>query len=207
MGLMAGCSPSLRMVHQSNAYFERCHAADFDASVSTEDKMGCWQAWVEHYRAGQPPERVVYARERVAALTQGDILVPLPGMQEAAVGPSYAATTYAAGGDEPAAASADSDPPAGADGNGGVASPLGANGQPNGIDPPSAALGGAPIAPHVAAATSRMAPPEPPRVGDPVCANVCEPRWEACVAQCANRPPSCLEACSTEHRTCMGGCF
>ncbi len=80
------------MVHQSNAYFERCHAADFDPTVRPELRRECWARWLQHYTQGQPPDRVDYARGRVAALEDGEDIAPLPGMQRTALGSSYTAS-------------------------------------------------------------------------------------------------------------------
>ena len=65
--LAAGCAPSLRMVHRSRAYFERCYAADFDPRIRRTERHACWVAWLDHYTGGQPRERIAYARERVAS--------------------------------------------------------------------------------------------------------------------------------------------
>ncbi len=64
---LAGCAPSLRMVHRSRAYFERCYAADFDPRVVPAERRACWDAWLAHYTQGQPRERVQYARARLRA--------------------------------------------------------------------------------------------------------------------------------------------
>jgi len=65
MAGLAGCAPSLRMMHRSRAYFERCYAADFDARVVPTERRACWDAWLAHYTQGQPRERVQYARARL----------------------------------------------------------------------------------------------------------------------------------------------
>lgn len=62
------CGPSLRRVHRSEVYFERCYAADFDARVPIEERRACWQAWMAHWQVGQPPDRIDYVRERLLRL-------------------------------------------------------------------------------------------------------------------------------------------
>jgi hypothetical protein len=63
-----GCGPSLRLVEQSNLYFERCHAADLDAARTDAERRACWQAWRDHYDVGQSPDRDDYVRERLVML-------------------------------------------------------------------------------------------------------------------------------------------
>jgi hypothetical protein len=63
-----GCGPSLRRMHRSEVYFERCYAADFDPAVAIAQRRACWLAWMEHWQADQPPDRVDYVRERVLRL-------------------------------------------------------------------------------------------------------------------------------------------
>lgn len=97
-----GCAPSLRATQRSQVYFERCYAADFDPRIPGTEKHACWDAWLEHYAAHQPRERVEYARERSRGLARGRAVAPLPGIPEAAMGPTGAASVAAAsaGGDE-----------------------------------------------------------------------------------------------------------
>jgi hypothetical protein len=63
-----GCGPSLRLVEQSNLYFERCHAADLDPRRTDAERRACWQAWRDHYDVGQSPDRDDYVRERLVML-------------------------------------------------------------------------------------------------------------------------------------------
>ncbi len=84
---LTGCAPSLRMVHRSHAYFERCYAADFDTRVVPTERRACWDAWLAHYTQGQPRERVQYARARLRA--EGAPAEPLLAAAEA-TGPATA---------------------------------------------------------------------------------------------------------------------
>lgn len=63
-----GCGPSLRRMHRSEVYFERCYAADFDPNVPIAERRACWQDWMVHWQADQPPDRVDYVRERMLRL-------------------------------------------------------------------------------------------------------------------------------------------
>ncbi len=82
--LAAGCAPSLRAVHRSNAYFELCHGADYDALRTPDERGACWRAWLDHYQVGQSPDRIRYAERRLHAASQGLPAEPLPGLQSAA---------------------------------------------------------------------------------------------------------------------------
>lgn len=48
--------------------------------------------------------------------------------------------------------------------------------------------------------------PAPPN-DDHQCADVCRPRWYACIEQCDDPHGPCRDACETEQRTCLAGCF
>lgn len=80
----AGCGPSLRMLHESTVYFERCHAAEMRDEVSLETKAACWERWLRWYSASQANTRILYARERLVYLAQGELVDPLPEGESAA---------------------------------------------------------------------------------------------------------------------------
>jgi len=65
-------------VHQGNAYFEHCYAADRDERVSTAQREACWSAWIAHYTRFQAPHRVDYALRRLESLQMGDMMDPEP---------------------------------------------------------------------------------------------------------------------------------
>jgi hypothetical protein len=78
LGLALACGPSLRMIHESDSYFERCFSADVDPEIDVETRHACWAQWLEHYTPGQPPDRVSYARSRLRALEAGEVAPSLP---------------------------------------------------------------------------------------------------------------------------------
>lgn len=78
-----GCAPSLRMLHQSNVYFERCNTMDMDTRASRDQRMACWTAWREYYADAQPPERLEHADGRIHVLT-GKPTAKAPILAEAA---------------------------------------------------------------------------------------------------------------------------
>jgi hypothetical protein len=207
------------MVYQSNAYFERCHTADFDPEVSVEKRRKCWAKWLEHYTVGQPPERVQYARQRLHALERGETMDPLPGLGP--VGTSYRASFLTS---RPAQRSA---------GGEGASSDRGARGTTQKADGGTSAAstdGGTSVAvadggvAEAGASISATAdagadaakdarevdipsPPDDDQHPGP-CATVCDPRWRACARRCTGpEADSCLEACKSEYRLCMGGCY
>lgn len=75
---VVSCSPSHRMVHQGNVYFEHCYGADFDPTIPTQDKEVCWSAWLAHYTRHQPGHRIDYAMRRMEALQMGEPSPTLP---------------------------------------------------------------------------------------------------------------------------------
>lgn len=208
------------MLHQSEAYYERCHAADLDPARSTEDRLRCWTAWVEHYRVGMPPERVSHARRRLAALNDGIALDPLPD-----VTPSYTATFMALeaesdarvedGAQDAGVAPSNSDASAASAATNATSTnpSVAANPDPSvtgttAEEPPTASP--RPTAPG--RDPSRIPPrPRPlaPRAASPThpCTPVCQPRWDACVDRATARGIDGLEACRIEHRVCMNGCM
>lgn len=211
------------MVHQSNAYFERCHAADFDTAVRPEVRRQCWARWLQHYTSGQPPDRVDYARHRLAALEDGESIEPLPGMRRVTVGSSYTASFFALEGNggeqEPAVEDPQAADAAAVDGEQAVEVGPASEGGP--APEGSSVLEGTEDTVELPAATRRaldprpVAPPTPRRVHElpappstaGACASVCTPRWNECMTRCTDQPRSCREACVTEHRTCMRGCY
>lgn len=212
-----GCAPSLRMVHQSNAYFEQCHAADFDSTVTADMRQRCWSRWLQHYTHGQPPDRVEYARSRVASLEDGEDMEPLPGMQHAAVGGSATASFFPT--TTPArrveARTAVEQAPAEGDGDAIAEDGQEPGAQQDTVAAPDATVVRTPVweeprPRHETTARRVIQPdrelPEPPDTLG-ACAQVCTPRWNDCMSGCEDRPASCREACETEHRTCMRGCF
>jgi len=196
-----GCGASPRMLHQSEAYYERCHAADLDPARSTEDRLRCWTAWVEHYRVGMPPERVSHARRRLAALNDGIALEPLPD-----VTPSYTATFMALEAAEGPdarvedASEAPSVEPAEADA-GVASSTTSATPDESAPSPTEPARDPSRIPPRPRPLAPRAASPTHP------CTPVCQPRWEACVDRATARGLDGLEACRIEQRVCMNGCM
>lgn len=99
-GTLLGCGHSLRRVAQSQIYFERCYAADFDPRVPLAEKHACWTAWREHYTPGQTPDRVGYCEQRIDAIEHGESVPRLPGLPEAAMGPRRATPILAVSSEE-----------------------------------------------------------------------------------------------------------
>ncbi|MEM9069819.1 MAG: hypothetical protein AAGE52_15000 [Myxococcota bacterium] len=76
-GVLA-CGASPRMVHQSSKYFERCHAAELNPERTNEERRGCWSAWLEHYGERSTSRKRAYATNRIAELSGGSEIEPLP---------------------------------------------------------------------------------------------------------------------------------
>lgn len=209
------------MLHQSEAYYEHCNAADLDPARSTDDRLRCWSAWVEHYHQGMPPERVSHARRRLVALESGITIAPLPDVTpsytstfmalEAA--PPSASTSPESTADASVATTAERTPPATTDANETRTDTPPSDGRPS--DAGSTAVPTAERtspSSHPARDPSDVPPrPRPlaPRASSPThpCTPVCQPRWDACVDRASTRGLDGLEACRIEHRVCMNGCM
>lgn len=190
--LASSCAPSFRMVHRSRAYFERCYAADFDARIRRTERHACWVAWLDHYTAAQPRERILYAQERVAAQAGDTEALRLPGVE------TSAATA------EAATQSADEDADAGA-----ADAPTADAGSPSDAGSPADASAAArPASTESVPSAREPAAPIAPHRGTPACAPVCDPRFVACAARCdPTSPDACRDACAAEQRACGSACL
>jgi len=178
--IVLGCGPSLRRVQQSRVYFERCYAADFDPRIPVAEKHACWNAWMEHYTLGQPRDRRDYAEERIYAIEHGESVPRLPGLPEAALGPTRAVTVTAASGPT-------TDPVERA------AAPRTADEE----ELPERPRRGHDYTPPV------------PQTNNPTCAtSACESGWQSCLDSCPEHgDDACQTACEVELQACARGCF
>lgn len=166
------------MVHESTVYFERCHAAELDDAVALELRSECWERWLRWYSHSQAQTRILYARERLVFLAQGEIADPLPtaessGDETAAPAPTGSTTEALP---RPAEGTAEAS-------------------QANGADR-------AATAPEAVARRRN-----PRRAGSEVCEPVCRPRWDRCVDRCVDAERTCIAACQSEYGNCMSGCI
>jgi hypothetical protein len=234
---VAGCGPSLRRVHRSEVYFERCYAADLDARVPIAERHGCWQGWLEHWQRDQSPERIDYVRERllrldperaavVAMALGGGELDPVPMTDAtpaiaaearavsaaASTSPAEAAAQRSADGAEGAAAAA-LDPGAEPLGPGEAAPTRTA--EPVRVEPPDSSMAEAVDSPEAPPRTVRPShvrraerTPVIPTSDAPHCAETCRPAWEACTERCATGDrAACLRACRLGLRACGRACY
>ena len=177
-GVVLGCGPSLRRVQQSNVYFERCYAADFDPRVPLAEKHACWSAWREHYAAGQPQERLEYAQARIYAIEHSESVPRLPGLPEAAMGPRRMTAVTAASTTE----------------------------APPEPDPPAVAEQESLRERRARRRRHRRHPL--PRTTNRICATAaCEPAYRECLDTCARGNEACETACEVELQACARGCF
>jgi hypothetical protein len=72
------CGPSLKQAQRSTEYYEQCYGADFDPSVTPDQRRGCWSRWLEEQADNQPPERIRYAEMRLQQLAVDGSTRPLP---------------------------------------------------------------------------------------------------------------------------------
>ena len=176
-GLVLGCGPRLRRVQQSNVYFERCYAADFDPRVPLAEKHACWSAWREHYAMGQPPERLSYAQARIYGIEHAESVPGLPGLPEAAIGPRQVT---------PVTATSTTEAPP---------------------DPEPPAIAERESLHDRRARRRRRVHPLPRTSNPICAASACEPSYRACLDTCATQNEACETACEVELQACARGCF
>ncbi|UJR80663.1 Hypothetical protein I5071_27120 [Sandaracinus amylolyticus] len=207
-----GCGPSLRRVHRSNVYFERCYAADLDRRVPVEERRACWQAWATHWQEGQDPARIDYVRERllrldperaalVALATGGSDADPVPLTETTpaiASEAQHVAEASSTSADEAVSATTETPierAPEVAPSDGREAEPV-----------------GTPEPPPRAAPTARerraSRPAVMPIVEPAHCAAACRPSWLECTARCDEFDRfACERACRAQLRTCARACY
>ncbi len=220
--LLMACGASPRMVHQSAYYFERCHAADLDDQRTVDERQACWAAWLRHWSSAQPAVRVRYAERRVAALSRGEEMAPLPHespgepavADDAPPGSAQVLVEASTSGGPPQieVAPGEADPQSEAeeteeapDDETAAAIAEAAEDDRADGDPIDELRPGPPPPP---VREPRPAPPPPAPVPDGThpCTELCNPRWDICVRRCSGRGAPCVNACRSEYRICMGAC-
>ncbi|MCA9535850.1 MAG: hypothetical protein KC593_19325 [Myxococcales bacterium] len=184
LGTALGCGPSMRMIHESDTYYERCYAADVDPGISVELRRECWARWLEHYTPGQPPDRVAHARSRHAELEAGVTAPPLPGTVVAEVLEP-----------EPSATPTEGDAGVGAVEAATEGAPVAADGSDTGVPRPDS--------PEVRAAYHSP----PPVTNTTACDPLCRVGWDDCIPRCDDRTRACRAACQAQYRACQAGCY
>lgn len=204
---VVGCGYSPHMAHQSQGYFEHCHAADLDPERSIEEREACWAAWLEHYASPLRPARIDHARRRLAALGRGDEVPAITGGQytgailsgaeappqppEVAVGPPLITLHRAS----VAPAVVNADAPRG---------PTRAEAAlEDTYDAPRPRLSEPQPIPEVEEAP----PPVPRELSSTPCGPICGPRWDRCLQRCDGYGAGCVNACRSQFEVCMGACF
>jgi len=200
---LVGCGPNYRYVYDGESAFERCYGLDYDTAVADTARSSCWSAWLQSYSYGANPDRVDFARNRLAAIggvERRAAAVPSSGAQVASTGP--AAPTAG--------------PPA-------VMAPAASPATPLTVDVDRVAS----LSPGPAEASSASrwngristggnpvnAPPptrqdntgaEPPGAS---CGHDCRAAWSTATAQCPRQDAACVARSDEGYRDCMRGCF
>lgn len=224
LAVAIGCGPSLRRVHRSEVYFERCYAADLDRAVPIGERRACWQSWMAHYQLGQPPDRIDYVRERILrldperaevvalAIGEGD---PVPASQsEPAIAAEAELVAATASGEaplsQPEAAEPDPDSSStgaepGFDGRAGALVEPDSSAAYDTSAPPPASRG-ADSAPEAEASDPEVTPvPDP----DPPPRTVLPARERRAARQPPiprSASPQCAEACRPGWESCLASC-
>lgn len=166
------------MLHESTTYFERCHAAELRDDVPVEWRYECWERWLRWYTRDQEQARVLYARERLVFLAQGESLDPLPSSNTVTVVPAMEGDV----------------PPPIAEGTAAASAGAGTTATPP------------PVSEADARRRERYRP-SPRATGNSVCEPLCRPRYNGCVDLCEADARPCVSACEANYRSCMQACF
>lgn len=78
MLLACACGPSPKQAQTSSERFEQCYGADYNPSVTLDQRRRCWSQWLELRVENDPPERVRYAEMRLSQLAVDDSTRPIP---------------------------------------------------------------------------------------------------------------------------------
>ena len=76
--LSIACGTSLKQAQTSVQRYEQCYGADFNPSVTLDQRLQCWSDWLDARVEDDPPERVRYAEMRLAQLSVDPSTRPIP---------------------------------------------------------------------------------------------------------------------------------
>lgn len=189
-----GCGPNYRYVYDGESAFERCYGLDYDNSVNDQARASCWSTWLQSYSYGANPDRIEFARNRLANVGAAERRAP----STAAAAPNAAAPAAAAmtaPGAAPLTVDVDRALPAGPP----APEPAPAASPWNG----RVSTGGNPVsAPPPTRHDSAGA--EPPGAA---CGHECRGQWGTCGGRCPRQDAACVARCDEGYRDCMRGCF
>ena len=196
---LAGCGPNYRYVYDGESAFERCYGLDYDTTVADTARSSCWSAWLQSYSYGANPDRVDFARNRLAAIGTGERRNPAG--QASGANASTLNPSASSGGPGPtsaptAALTVDVDRPA---------TRPAASAETAGASPWSGRMstGGNPVnAPPPTHQDSTGA--EPPGA---TCAHDCRAAWSTASGRCPRQDAACVARSDEGYRDCMRGCF
>jgi hypothetical protein len=195
LSALAGCGPNYRYVYDGESAFERCYGLDYDATVADGARASCWSAWLQSYSYGANPDRVDFARNRLAAIGTPDHRPPTatsvranpaslnPGAT-ATPGAPTTALTVDVGRPAPAATATPAAPAASA-----WSGRMSTGGNPVNAPPPT----------HQDETGT-----QPPGAS---CAHDCRAAWSSASARCPRQDAACVARGDEGYRDCMRGCF
>jgi hypothetical protein len=173
-----GCGPSVQSIYEGNVRFEHCYRLDIDANIASTHRLACWQEWLRGYTYGQVRDRIEYARQRLAALQQGDTSRPALNLM-AGRRPEERGFYLS----EPAPTSANAPPP-----------PMW-----KAESPPAAQAVSAPAPPPK--------PPAPGESCGADCRSDLEACTDECAGDGGTAKPKKCEGCAADYKKCMRRCF
>jgi hypothetical protein len=65
------CGASVSKTYESDVRFERCYALDWKKDVDAGIRQRCWEEWVAFFAAGQPKDRIEYAKTQTQLASDG----------------------------------------------------------------------------------------------------------------------------------------
>lgn len=202
LGALLGCGPNYRYVYDGESAFERCYGLDYDTTVADTARSSCWSAWLQSYSYGANPDRVDFARNRLAAIgavARHEPATPSSGSSAAPLSPSPAtgpalppppattATTALTVDVDRVAARAPA--PAEASGANRWNGRISTGGNPVNAPPPT---------------REDNTGAEPPGAS---CGHECRAAWSLASGRCPRQDAACVARSDESYRDCMRGCF
>ncbi len=210
-GILAGCGPSVQVMHEASVRFEHCYRLDLDPEIAVSHRLACWREWRDVYSVEQTRDRREHAEDRIRKLEAGDATTQT---LRVAPGPQDSASVQGLRVPTPSSAAAGAQPPERPPTAALPATPYEA---PPATEPVAASPKVSPgIAARPAGSSHGIPVPAPPRSE---CSGRCESAWRSCRlpgtsehrAPAGAAPPPSKEPskarCDGDYSGCVRRCF
>ena len=196
LAALAACGPNYRYVYDGESAFERCYGLDYDTTVADSGRASCWSTWLQSYSYGANPDRVDFARNRLAAIGSAERRSPPPPSSGSPAEPATSgvagptsAPTNALTVDVGRAATRPAPTEAAAEGASPWSGRISTGGNPVNAPPPT---------------QQDSTGADPPGAS---CGRDCRAAWSASTARCPRQDAACVARGEEAYRECMRGCF